>query len=51
VASQHFINGAATPPLQGGEYAVPYIRHRNYEPLYIGNSWYLTSMEETQFLP
>jgi len=20
VASQHFINGAATPPLQGGEY-------------------------------
>src|SRR2546425_4033474 len=24
-----------TPPFQGGEYAVPYIRHRNYEPLYL----------------
>jgi len=33
--SQHFINGAATPPLQGERNTlVPYIRHRNCEPLY-----------------
>src|SRR5438034_11027668 len=30
VASRHSFDGAATPPLRGGEWAPP-IRHRNYE--------------------